>query len=186
MSAMSKRTCTKCRITKPVEQFRKKTSDSGGRESRCKKCVSRIQYDPHQTHRSCKSCKQSKLMTEFHLDKKALGGHKSHCKVCTNAKTRKNVNPYRSETPAMKLVMRCRKYGITVERYWQAYHIQLGHCGICGEIGGKDGLGIDHDHASQQFRGLLCVKCNLLLGYANDNIEVLFNAIKYLTTRKSS
>lgn len=39
---------------------------------------------------------------------------------------------------------------------------------------------VDHDHVTGTIRGLLCSKCNTLLGMAKDNIAILENAIKYL------
>jgi len=41
-------------------------------------------------------------------------------------------------------------------------------------------LCIDHDHNTGIVRGLLCDKCNHLLGNATDSIKILLGAIKYL------
>ena len=38
----------------------------------------------------------------------------------------------------------------------------------------------DHDHTTNQFRGWLCHKCNVILGMVNDNPKILANLIKYL------
>lgn len=45
-------------------------------------------------------------------------------------------------------------------------------------------LAIDHDHITNQVRGLLCSKCNALLGMAGDNTEILFSAIEYLESNE--
>jgi hypothetical protein len=39
----------------------------------------------------------------------------------------------------------------------------------------------DHDHTTRQFRGWLCRSCNLALGYAKDDPEILRGLIDYLT-----
>ena len=39
---------------------------------------------------------------------------------------------------------------------------------------------IDHCHASGVIRGVLCRKCNVALGFIDDNIQKLKNLIKYL------
>lgn len=59
---------------------------------------------------------------------------------------------------------------------------QEGRCGICGGLpdGKWERLAVDHDHATNQVRGLLCTNCNLILGNAQDNTEILERAINYL------
>ena len=44
---------------------------------------------------------------------------------------------------------------------------------------------IDHNHDTGAFRGILCLKCNSLLGMASDSVSVLKAAIEYLTERGS-
>ena len=45
---------------------------------------------------------------------------------------------------------------------------------------------IDHDHTTKKVRGLLCLWCNTVIGFAKDNIETLKNAITYLKKHKQS
>lgn len=55
-------------------------------------------------------------------------------------------------------------------------------CAICEtDVGGlwRD-LNIDHDHATDTVRGLLCDPCNKGLGFFKDNPENLQKAINYL------
>jgi hypothetical protein len=40
---------------------------------------------------------------------------------------------------------------------------------------------LDHDHKTKTFRGWLCHKCNRALGNFDDDIQILSNAINYLT-----
>src|SRR5216684_2309862 len=79
---------------------------------------------------------------------------------------------------------RSRFYAAVVnrEQFDRAYRQQDGHCKVCGSLLEKFGRNThtDHDHATGQFRGLLCSLCNLGLGYFRDNPEILKNAIKYL------
>jgi len=55
-------------------------------------------------------------------------------------------------------------------------------CAICGHI--LPALGrkrhIDHCHATGKIRGLLCMACNLTIGYAEDNPEILESAARYI------
>lgn len=60
---------------------------------------------------------------------------------------------------------------------------QNGQCKICGihQSSLKENLTVDHDHSTGKVRGLLCRKCNLLLGNAKDEPSILQRAIVYLT-----
>jgi hypothetical protein len=71
------------------------------------------------------------------------------------------------------------KYKLTIEQYNELLIKQNNKCAICGETFITTPH-IDHDHITGKVRGLLCKKHNLLLGNANDNINILNNAIKYL------
>ena len=55
---------------------------------------------------------------------------------------------------------------------------QNNKCAICKNI--SDKWHIDHCHSTGKVRGILCPQCNLLLGNAKDNINILINAIQYL------
>jgi hypothetical protein len=44
----------------------------------------------------------------------------------------------------------------------------------------RRGYAIDHNHETGKFRGILCLKCNSLLGMAGDSARVLAKAIGYL------
>ena len=74
-----------------------------------------------------------------------------------------------------------RQFGITHDEFLALLTAQESGCAICGN--GNDGprqLSIDHDHETGQIRGLLCDRCNPMLGYARDSIPVLLAAIEYL------
>jgi Recombination endonuclease VII len=70
-----------------------------------------------------------------------------------------------------------RRMGMTVAEYHAAVETQQGWCAICLD---REGDHIDHDHVTEEFRGLLCKQCNSLLGMANDSVWVLTQAIAYL------
>lgn len=73
-------------------------------------------------------------------------------------------------------------YGIDSETYNEMFAEQEGRCSICGthQTELKTILCVDHSHSTGKVRGLLCAKCNSLLGYAEDNPEILKSAIEYL------
>lgn len=64
-----------------------------------------------------------------------------------------------------------------VKFYNQKMIEQAGCCALCGI---KTRLVIDHDHKTGLMRGLLCYKHNTALGFFNENITLMENAITYL------
>lgn len=71
-------------------------------------------------------------------------------------------------------------YGLSWESYNSMISSQDGKCLICKRKDIK--FHVDHCHTYGHVRGLLCKHCNMLLGNAKDNIEVLASAIEYLRT----
>jgi hypothetical protein len=58
-------------------------------------------------------------------------------------------------------------YGMAVEEYNSLSNL-------------RKKLFVDHCHKTNKIRGLLCQKCNFLIGLANDSPQVLSLAIHYL------
>jgi hypothetical protein len=74
-----------------------------------------------------------------------------------------------------------RTYGITADVYWQLYEFQGGTCYICRWAKGKTKrLCVDHDHETGEVRGLLCNRCNRMVGFARDSSEYFQRAADYL------
>ena len=70
-------------------------------------------------------------------------------------------------------------YGITVEEYWELYEAQGGRCAICGIANGTTRrLAVDHDHQTDEVRGLLCGPDNIMIGRLRRG--GLLRAINYL------
>jgi hypothetical protein len=73
-------------------------------------------------------------------------------------------------------------YDMTPEEFDLLFLSQDKRCAICKnpEPDGKHPWHIDHSHTTGAVRGILCSRCNLLLGHAKDNVETLRSAIAYL------
>lgn len=57
---------------------------------------------------------------------------------------------------------------------------QGGLCAICESEQSDRKFAIDHDHTTGHIRGLLCGRCNTMLGFAHDSITTLTAAIQYI------
>jgi len=67
-----------------------------------------------------------------------------------------------------------------MDGYEAIYYRQGGRCAICNKRGGARGLAVDHNHATNQVRGLLCGECNMGLGRFKDSPVLLSRATMYL------
>lgn len=78
------------------------------------------------------------------------------------------------------------RYGISLEDYEKMAKSQNNKCAICGSEKdcGRGKLSVDHNHKTKKIRGLLCNPCNLMIGYARENIDNLLSAISYLSKHK--
>lgn len=85
-----------------------------------------------------------------------------------------------------------RKYGITSDQYKEMLKTQGDACAICkkpetspdGRTGGTKSLAVDHCHETQRIRGLLCKRCNTLLGSVGDSMDLLVQMVLYLERHK--
>lgn len=71
-------------------------------------------------------------------------------------------------------------YGITLTDKIQLSELCGGRCQSCGDLTGLDALVVDHCHTTGKVRGLLCSRCNKLLGFALDDPSRLLSAVAYL------
>ena len=84
--------------------------------------------------------------------------------------------PYRRDVQLKSL------YGITQADYDRLLALQYGRCAICGTTkpGTRGTWRVDHDHRTGQVRGLLCDRCNLGIGYMQDDPDILIAAARYV------
>ncbi len=68
-------------------------------------------------------------------------------------------------------------YGLSIEEYDKMMGECNNSCLICKK---QVKLCIDHNHETGKIRGLLCKKCNTMIGMAGDSILLLQAAIGYL------
>ncbi|SRR5258706_2029549 len=80
-----------------------------------------------------------------------------------------------------------RHFGMTVEQYEALAVQQHGLCAICGNEettasnpGSVNSLAVDHCHATGRIRGLICHRCNHVLGLMKDNVVALRAAALYV------
>jgi len=142
----------------------------------------------------CSTCKEIKPALAFSFNRRNADGLQGRCRQCANraAKAWRETNPdrhRRANTLWARKSRLSKKYGITQAIYEQMTAEQKGLCAACGKppISIKHRtddawrlLYVDHDHATGKVRGLLCRKCNLLLGWLEKNAEQVRALNRYL------
>jgi len=58
--------------------------------------------------------------------------------------------------------------------------LQTGVCDLCHEKKSFRLLVIDHDHDTGKYRGVICSRCNILVGFLEKNKNILEQASDYL------
>lgn len=162
------KTCTKCNVEKDIDLFpaNKRTKDL--KCSWCRSCHAEI----------------TRLYRHNNKDKikQTVKERNQREDVKTKTKAREELNKEKRKLQARFATIK-RKYGITQEEYEFLEKQQNYRCKICG-VFSKDNihgyLYVDHCHSSNKIRSLLCQKCNSLLGYSKDRIDILEKAIEYL------
>jgi hypothetical protein len=76
-------------------------------------------------------------------------------------------------------------YGITQDQYMAIAEAQGFACASCGDSakGVEHTLCVDHDHYTNEIRGLLCSGCNTALGWLEDDIERVNKLAKYIQSK---
>lgn len=130
--------------------------------------------------KKCLDCKKHKPVDEYYSNgKQAL---KPWCKPCSITRSTRSIKNRQSKDPELfKKIRRkyvaCSKYKITHREFDELFNNSDGLCEICKR---RVSLVIDHCHNTGRVRGLLCVKCNQMIGFADDDTDKLKSAIRYL------
>lgn len=108
-------------------------------------------------------------------DKPCVHGHdpvrylsSKKCVGCAHDNNRTEAQRYRRMKHA---------YGLTREAHEAMLEAQEGRCALCRE---EKRLVIDHCHATNKVRALLCDSCNRALGFVKESTDLLRRMIAYL------
>lgn len=130
------------------------------------------------------------------LPKKIIN-NKKECTRCLNWKDLSKFNKGKSTNSRRSQCRECERdykimlrYSLTLEdvkTFWETKNCQICNYKLSKDFGkSKRHLCFDHNHKTGKFRGILCNNCNSAIGYLNDDIEILKNAINYLKNEKNT
>lgn len=135
--------------------------------------------------KTCFTCKETKSLS---------GDFWKGQSCCINCSKIKQKNYWQSRNPKRRLEQHLKyKYKLTIKELYETLEKQDNCCAICYEQlpdllvynNRRRGYAIDHNHETGQFRGILCLPCNSMLGMAKDNSSYLRKAADYLDNRGS-
>ena len=154
-------------------------------------------------NKECAACHKELPRTEAFYHR-AGGYFQGACKECVCARTAawKEAHPERARENSLASAKRARKenpekyhfkdfafdlkrkYGLTVEDYVDMVLTQGYKCAICGNEPERR-LAVDHCHATEANRGLLCAPCNGALNRLETVPNWSEKAMAYLTRHSS-
>jgi hypothetical protein len=166
MNTIITKSCTGCKEIKPLEDYYRSVNRSDGRLAYCKNCeITR------------KKLPRTKIRNKERYDKdpnKVINSTKKW-----QSKNPKHVREYYWQKQNIKLL---NNTFFTYEKYQEELVKCNNKCMVCERHQDilKDFLVVDHDHATGIYRGILCKKCNLLLGKLKKNTLLIEKMNEYL------
>lgn len=153
----------------------------------------------------CSSCGLLKLENEFSRDRykrkggnnrQALYGRTYDCLACIRIKRKElhKRNPQilirrytkrkkEYDSKKQRNAMLKSRYGISLVEYEAMLKKQNGVCVICSKDSNHKKQGcfhVDHNHKTGKVRGLLCIRCNTIIGNSKEDVDILKKAIGYI------
>lgn len=200
------RVCSVCRVKKPLTDFALR-GRANERHFKCAVCVAaysarhylasrereegRAQQGMEQlvasgaVTRPCGDCKRDLPLLQFVRDRRSPDGFKRTCRACDLAAARKRLSTIDAEGERRRAWgANLKRYGITPDIFDAISKSQGHRCRICGvsrdTVKDKYGFHVDHSHTTEHVRGLLCRNCNIALGTAQENPNILMAMVRYL------
>lgn len=196
------KTCNTCKVSKNLSEFTKNNSTKDRLSNKCKSCIKE-----HYLKNKDKNLKLGKKYYEKHkenINKKHEKYRNDNRDLCNSlSRTWKRNNREKCETVNKewneKNQHRLKGYGLRkywpelsslerVMKYYDMLRDQDQLCAICGkpetainhQTNDINPLSVDHDHKTGKIRMLLCGKCNRILGFCEEDIDILQRAIEYI------
>lgn len=139
--------------------------------------------------KTCSRCKQEKGVFCFSPSKVSADGLQAWCTPCFKEYNKTRTRPIRTKEDNRVAHLRML-YKLTPEQYDAILQSQGGGCKICGRVPDetKKNFSVDHDHSccpgryscGKCIRGILCNRCNVVLGFIQDDHTIFERMKQYL------
>jgi hypothetical protein len=200
--------CSVCKKLRKSSSFHKSSRNNDGLDYWCKFCKKIRNKIYNSTHKE-KIAKRTKKYYLLHKEetlkqcKKYASEHKKEIKQRQHRWYKRNKKQHsrcnkqyylKHKKRLLKLSrkQRLKSLNLSINDYNLMIQEQNGVCAICKQtetLKKTNGtharrLSVDHDHKSGKVRGLLCNRCNIILGKIEDNTFLLNTMIKYLQNNR--
>lgn len=147
-------------------------------------CLTHFNENTKRVHQGCsvEGCEnehRTNGLCKPHYNQNRRKGKTFHAK---ETRTNKSVS-YEAAQKRLAFLRCLRDAGWTEERFIAFNYAQGGLCYLCGDVSYQNGkpmrLCADHDHKTDEPRGLLCQRCNQFLWFY-ENQDMAIAAEKYL------
>lgn len=136
--------------------------------------------------RECRVCGES-LRARMVNSVNRPDGHLMICRGCNRSGNTARMRGWRERNPGYnRAEYFVKQYNLTLDEWEAMFDSQDGACAICTRDFDRDNtaaIHVDHNHETGEVRGLLCQKCNLAIGYLQDDSAASRRAAVYLEDR---
>jgi hypothetical protein len=155
--------CNVCKQEKEVTDFFKTTRSSVGVERQCKKCVQQKRLEAKRLRRETDANWRLKEIEGWRKERERR-------KLLPDYKRSHQNRNYKS------------KYGLTIEEVEDRIKARNNLCDICKKEPDNryKKLYVDHNHETNEVRGMLCHYCNFAIGLLKEDPHLLQEALQYL------
>jgi hypothetical protein len=149
MEQTNSKTCFFCKECKPLNSFYRSSKTKDGCNRECIACWKQRSRRWYERNRERAIADSKEWATKNHAKRRSI-----------MAKWRKN-NPTKIRDMSLRY-----KYNMTSEQWETLFAAQGRQCALCAstEPGGRGFWHTDHDHSTEEVRGILCNRCNTTLG----------------------
>ncbi len=185
---LNKKKCGRCQIFQYLTEFHKNKAKKDGLSTECKKCSKQLHIINKEKNNLISLnyyYKNKEILRLKRINYGKVYRENNKEKIAKRDKRYFSKNKVKVNKIRFKHHLK-RKYGLTIEDHTNLKINQDYRCLICKRHQDElnKSLCVDHCHKSGKIRGLLCDRCNKMIGYAKDSIIILEEAINYLKSNE--
>lgn len=166
---VSTKRCSKCLQDKSIDDFNPK-------RAQCKICMR--EYDKNRYNNNLDYFKEKKARWDKNNKEKVSEYNKQYAEDNTEKLTQKEKDRWMNDRENQTRRHRMWRYKLTQKEMIQLELNANGRCSICKRK--SDNMHVDHNHLTGKVRELICKKCNIAIGYVEEDLGRLRAISDYL------